>query len=119
MCRTLATGNNIARDSTSFSQPTPSPGVFRGRDGEPHRNNDERRPWQNQQSNPDQQDGYSDHGDDYTFNNFDVLKIPNAEEAFHPTWKSGRPFHCESAVSSHRPSQLNWIGLGKQRENGL
>ena len=72
--------------------------------------NDERRPWQNQQSNPDHQDGYSDHGDDYTFNNFNVLKIPNAEEAFHPTRKSGRPFHCESAVSSHRPSQLNWIG---------
>jgi len=104
------TRNNVTRYSTGSFEPAPRPRVFRGKNGKPDWNNDKSRTRQNQQSNPDQQDGYSDHGDDYTFNNLDVLKIPNAEEAFHPTWKSGRPFHCESAVSSHRPSQLNWIG---------
>src|SRR6266446_4925169 len=103
-------GNSAARNSTSFFQPMSRPCVFCSKNSESDRNNDERRARQNQQSNPDQQDGYSDHGDNYTFNNLDVLKIPNAEEAFHPTWKSGRPFHCQSAVSSHHSSQLNWIG---------
>ena len=37
----------------------------------------------------------------------DIFKIPKTEETFYPTWKSGRPFHCESAVSSHR-SKLDW-----------
>ena len=45
-------------------------------------------PGKNQQGNADQQDGCPDHGDDHTFNNLDVLKIPNAGETFHPMSKS-------------------------------
>jgi hypothetical protein len=84
MCRTLATGNNVAGDSTSSFQPTSRPSVFRGKNGESHRNNDERRPWQNQERNADQQYGYFNHGDDHTFNNLDVLTLQKAEEALRP-----------------------------------
>ena len=58
----------VTRDSTSFPEPAPRPCVFRCKNGEPHRNHNECRPWQNQQGNANQQDGCSNHGDDYAFN---------------------------------------------------
>ncbi len=51
---TFVTRNNITRDLASSLQPASRPRVLRGKDGKPHRNNDERRPWQNQERNADQ-----------------------------------------------------------------
>src|SRR4029077_19270210 len=113
-CCGVATRNNVISDSTSFFEPASRPRVFRCKDGEPYRDDYERRSWQNQQGDADQQDGCSPHGNDYTPHNLDVFNIQNAEEAFHPTWKIGRPFHLQSAVSSHRPPQSNWIGLWEE-----
>jgi len=86
------------------------PCVFCSKNSESDRNNDERRARQNQQSNPDQQDGYSDHGDNYTFNNLDVLKIPNAEEvSSNVEERSAVSLRKRSVITSSLATKLDWL----------
>jgi hypothetical protein len=79
-----ATRNNPFRELTNFSQPMSRPCIFRGKDGEPNRNNDERRSRQNQERNADQQHGGTNNGDDDSPNDLDVLKIPKTQDPFDP-----------------------------------
>jgi hypothetical protein len=65
-----------------FSEPQACPSVFRGENRESHRNHQERRPGQNKQGNPDQENGCTDHRYDHTPDNFDVVQVPRAEQAF-------------------------------------
>ena len=60
------------------------PRVFRSEDGEPNRNNDERRPRQNEERNADQQHGGSNNGDDDSPDDLDILKIPKTQNLFDP-----------------------------------
>ena len=83
ICRVPAR-NNPARDLTNFFQPMSRPCVFRGKDCEPNRNNDERRPRQNQERNADQQHRGSNNGDDDSPDDLDILKIPKTQNPFDP-----------------------------------
>ena len=76
--------NNAARDLTNFSQPMSRPRIFRGKNREPNRNNDERRARQNQERNADQQHRGSDNGDDDSPDDLDVLNIPKTQNPIDP-----------------------------------
>jgi hypothetical protein len=83
ICRAAARNNPVG-DLTNFSQPMSRPCIFRGKDREPNRDNDERRPRQDQKCNTDQQHRGSNNGDDDSPDNPDILKIPTTQNPFDP-----------------------------------
>ena len=68
------------------------PCIFRGKDREPNRNNDERRTRQNQERNADQQNRGSNNGDDDSPDALDILKIPKTQNPFDPVHVRDRLF---------------------------
>jgi len=79
-----AARNNSARDLPNFFQPMSRPCVFRSKDGESNRYNDERWTRQDEERNADQQHRGPNNRDDDAPDDLDILKIPKTQNPFDP-----------------------------------